>query len=264
PRYYAQALSDQDKHALSQGELNHNLKTYSLKDAIVHHDSRTDLVPRHGIDKLDKMEAHAHIVQERERSRQLLERKVRGSKYPKSRLSKSRGYDDHRMAYRSQASQSMYGLRSSSVPPQQPPPVPAASFASPSLPRMTRQFSFVEDVTPVSDSTPPPNHLRAASTVDYFTHPVVDPITRFTGTGTRPPCRRDISSFAATAIAPRPSTTTPVASSSRADSPLSKVVSPPQHEHNPNVTFDSFLVPHKSGKGEAFQGTSNAKKPKVP
>jgi hypothetical protein len=31
-------------------------------------------------------------------------------------------------------------------------------------------------------------------------------------------------------------------------------------EPRPDVTFDSFLEPHVSGKGEAYRGTENAKK----
>lgn len=34
------------------------------------------------------------------------------------------------------------------------------------------------------------------------------------------------------------------------------------HQHRPDVTFDSFLAPHASGKGEAFRGADNAKKDK--
>jgi hypothetical protein len=59
---------------------------------------------------------------------------------------------------------------------------------------------------------------------------------------------------------PQVSPLSPEPSSQRVRNPLA-----PQsttHRHNRSATFDTFLVPHKSGKGETFRGASNAKKQK--
>lgn len=49
-------------------------------------------------------------------------------------------------------------------------------------------------------------------------------------------------------------------SSTRVRSPLKQEV---QFRHDPEVTFDAFLVPHKSGKGEILPGAVKAKKPRL-
>jgi hypothetical protein len=102
---------------------------------------------------------------------------------------------------------------------------------TPASPQLSRTFSF--------DMTPPTlarsAHVRATSSGDYFS-------------------RRPVSQSAISTASPSSGT------SPRVRSPL--VPSASQHRHNPNTTFDSFLVPHKSGKGEAFRGASNAKKVK--
>lgn len=45
PRYYAQALTEEDKQALARGERNHNHKEWSGKDLVIHHGACKDLVP---------------------------------------------------------------------------------------------------------------------------------------------------------------------------------------------------------------------------
>lgn len=44
PRYYSQALSEEDKHALAVGEENHNLKKWSTADALQFWKSRLEFV----------------------------------------------------------------------------------------------------------------------------------------------------------------------------------------------------------------------------
>jgi hypothetical protein len=222
-RFYSNALNNEDKAALVRGELNHNLKVWTPKDLVMHHESRKSLVPQGpSVDKLRKMEALASIERDKQHSQQALNRKVRGSAIlPSFRLTNDKSEDDH-VTYHTQATQSMYDLRSSSAP--------APQRHIPSVPTLSREFSF--DAT-----TPPPleaTSIHPVSTGDYFSHRSSHPRS------TLPPYIADSRE------------------SSRVRSPL-----PRGHCHNPNTTFDSMLAPHKSGKGEVLRGSPNAKKVKV-
>ncbi|KAF1836830.1 hypothetical protein BDW02DRAFT_566606 [Decorospora gaudefroyi] len=85
-------------------------------------------------------------------------------------------------------------------------------------------------------------HTRAASSGDYFS---------------QTPARR--TAHHSRRLSPLATSSGPSSdSSTRVRSPLSQVFQP-----NPETTFDSFLQPHKSGKGEAFRNAENAKKPKT-
>jgi hypothetical protein len=227
-RYYSHALSTEDKDALTYGEHIHNLKPYTPKDVVMHHDSRKDLIPQgHGADKLRKMEALAHIEQDKQYSQQAIDKKKvrRSSLLPALRLTNEHGKDAH-VVYHSQASQSMYDLRTFN------PAVPQlhmdASVSS-LQPPMFRKFSF--DESPPSLSS----HVRATSAGDYF-------------------MRRN--SVYQGLLTPPSSNASP----HHMHSPLAP---PTDHQRDPSATFDAFLVPHKSGKGEAFRGAPNAKKEKV-
>jgi hypothetical protein len=222
-RFYSNALSNADKAALAHGELNHNHKVWTPKDVVMHHESRKSLVPQGpGVDKLRKMDALASIERDKQHSQQALNRKVRGSAIlPSFRLTNDKGEND-RVAYHSQATQSMYDLRSPSAP---------APTREP-MPTLARKFSF--------DATEPPPveavHIRAPSTGDYISH--------------RPARPRST-------LAPSTSSSD---SSTRVRSPLAPEVS--RHRNKPSATFDTMLAPHKSGKGEVLRGSPNAKKVK--
>jgi hypothetical protein len=229
-RYYPSALSEQDKEALVHGELNHNLKEYTPKDVVMHHESRKALVPQgHGVNKLHNMEALANIERQKQHSQQALNKKVRGSVIlPSFRLTNESGKDD-RITYHQQATQSMCDLRSPSAPPA--PQHPSNAPPSPPPPTLSRKFSFDTASPPAFQSS----HVRAASNGDYFSRHTRIPHTQL----------------------PSPPSS---GSSSRVRSPLVQEV--PRHRHNPSATFDSFLVPHKSGKGEVFRDSPSAKKDK--
>jgi hypothetical protein len=226
-RYYSHTLSNEDRDALARGEQNHNLKEFTRKDTVMHHESRKTLIPTN-ISKLDKMDAIAHIEKAKQHNQINLNKEVRDAvKLPLCRLVNEHGKGDC-TTYRSQVSQSMYDLRSSIT---SMPHMHSVLPVEPPLPNVSRKFSF--------EATPPPlswsSHLRVTSSNDYFSRPI------------RPQLSRPPSS---------PSSST----SSRVRSPLANEFSP--HQLNPNATFDAFLVPHKSGKGEAFRGTTNAKRSK--
>jgi hypothetical protein len=222
-RFYSNALSNADKAALAHGELNHNHKAWTPKDMVLHHESRKSLVPQgQGVDKMRKMDALASIERDKQHSQQALNRKVRGSAIlPSFRLTNDKGEND-RVAYHSQATQSMYNLRSPSAP---------APTREP-MPTLARTFSF--------DATEPPPveavHIRAPSTGDCFSHRAARPRSTLL-----------------------PSTSSSD-SSTRVRSALAPDIS--RHRHNPSATFDTMLAPHKSGKGEVLRGSPNAKKVK--
>jgi hypothetical protein len=230
-RYYDHTLSKGDHDALIMGELNHNLRAYTPRDVVMHHESRKELVPQGtaGTDKLREMEAFAKIEQEKQHSQQVQERNMvrRASNLPAFRLTDKHGRDT-RMTYRAyhaQVSQSMYDLNAARTQ-------AASKRLTIVPPGVSRQFSF--------QATPPAMsrllHIRSASGDDYFS--------------SRSVVHRQLSS------PPSSGFSTP-----RVRSPLAPQLS--AHRHNPSATFDSFLVPHKSGKGEAFRGTPTAKKPKA-
>jgi hypothetical protein len=227
-RYYSHALSAQDREALTHGELNHNLKAYTPKDVVLHHESRKELVPTGtgGMQKIAKMEAIADIEQAKKDSQQVLTQKARDtSLLPWFRLLDASGADN-RLTYASQATRSMYDLRSSHLSALQ-----LRASALPPLLEKARKFSF--DASPPAPSRP--LHARAAS--DYFSQPYHYQ---------SPP----------SPLCP------PSHAPSRARSPL--VPEAVRHTVDPSATFGSFLVPHKDGKGEVLLGSRDAKKEKMP
>ncbi|KAI4926522.1 hypothetical protein J4E85_006816 [Alternaria conjuncta] len=91
------------------------------------------------------------------------------------------------------------------------------------------------------------SHARAASSGDYFYQPSS---SRTTANNTR-----RISPLAT------PSGPSSSSSSNHVRSPLNQEV---RFRANPEATFESFLVPHKSGTGEVLAESKNAMKDKTP
>ncbi|KAL5116225.1 hypothetical protein ACEQ8H_005890 [Pleosporales sp. CAS-2024a] len=177
PRYYEQALAPDDKHALAQGEHNHNLKTYSKHAVVKHYDARKELVPR--------------------------------------------GYGPDNTSLKDKKQQ-----------------VKRQPLAQPSGSRLSRKLSF--DTAPEILSIR--SHARHVSHVDSCSSLSAPQSALPTPPASGPP------SPMPWPIVPRSSIAT-LAST---------------HSHNPGASFDAFLVPHKSGKGETIRGSANAKKEKPP
>ena len=219
-RYYGQALSQDDRQTLSHGVVNHNLKKWTPKDMVLHHESRKGLVPHgHGISNLDKLDALVSIQQEKELCQEALDKVCDLPGVTQNRTKTANGHKEN-LTHAPQVSQSMHDLRSASA---------SAPPESASPKHLTRTFSF--------DESPKNTHVRAASSGDYFARQA-----------------RPTRALRRRLREPSPATSD---ASSRVRSPLTKEV--PQHTHNPEVTFDAFLAPHTSGKGEAFLGAINAK-----
>lgn len=103
-------------------------------------------------------------------------------------------------------------------------------------------------------------HMRAASSGDYFSlqpsytqRKLGSHTRRISPLASSSSCSSSSSSSSDSSSFSSPSTAD---SSPRVRSPLAHEI---QFRHNPAVTFDSFLAPHKSGKGEAFCGAVNAR-----
>ncbi|KAF2865398.1 hypothetical protein BDV95DRAFT_507302 [Massariosphaeria phaeospora] len=211
-RYYSKALTEEDKHALAVGEINHNLREWDGRDLVMFHESRAALVPR-GME--DRDEVLERIESEKETSEQnlLKQQKVRHrfTRLPTFEVTKPTD------TYNAQASQSMSDLLALDVP--------ASPRISPTLSTITARAAPARSVASTRQSM----HIRQRSTGDYFS-------------------RRHVSQ--------------PSSHSSRSSVHISSSLATEArtYDYQPDITFDSFLSPHASGKGEAFRGADNAKK----
>jgi hypothetical protein len=204
-RYYAQALSTDDKQALILGTKNHNLIEWSAKDLVTHHESRKALVPRI-MPKVDKTNALAAIEHDKQDSQRALTEIT----------------DKVRKVFRI-----IPRIKVTNADPkkeEEPTWLPAEHWADSSL--------DLRQALPM----PPPDahrssHIRAASSGDYFS---TQPPARRGGARSRP------SPLASSSSGPPSSD----CSTTRVRSPLAQEL---QFRANPDMTFDSFLVPVKEG-----------------
>lgn len=229
-RYYSYALSSEDKHALAVGELNHNLKEWSLEDLILFHECRIDLIHP----GLENQEEWIELrTKEKEKSAQYVsdtrkkQRLVRRLSGPALTTLTSTSHFSHSTINHSQASQSEQQLRVTSAPvstaPHQASPI-SSVFGTTS--RQSRFFSPADLNAHM--------YASSASVSDNISHPQPQKLELKQSRGSSGIWR------------------------SRQASPLSPPSEARAYEARPGVTFDSFLAPHISGKGEAFRGSKNA------
>lgn len=236
PRYYATALSKEDRYTLTHGEKNHNLKEWTGWDLVRHHDSRRNLIPQ-VMPKVEKMNALADIEHSKQYSQRTMAKakvkdrvldKVRGMfRVPRIKITTDNGKEYQESTY----TQSIHGHHSTSSS-------PVCLLPSPSMSPSTPSLALDNNTTEHS-----PRHPRPSSSSDYFSH-------RPTHRASSSTHRRHISPLAL-------SSSPPSDSSVRVRSPLAHQVS---FQPNPDATFDTFLVPHKSGKGEVLHEVADAKK----
>ena len=234
PRYYAQALSEEDLKALARGEKNHNLQEWSDERLFTHHGDRRGLIPQ-AMPLEEKMIALAEIDHEMQQSQPAVAKtkeKVRNKLHtPRIRKTTDNKKDEeHSRTQFWQSSQSTYDLRSSMLPPPLPRSTPTAQPDEYEEPR-NRRYS----------------HARAASSGDYFYQPSSPRASTYN--------TRRISPLAS------PSGPSSSSSSNHVRSPLNQEV---LFRADPATTFDSFLVPNKSGTGVVLAESKNAMKNKTP
>lgn len=263
-RYYSQALSAEDQHALAVGEQNHNLREWKPDDVLRFHDSRLELIhpgPEGQKEMIEK------LMNEREKSEKVLasiKKRGRVSLFSFGTQTVGNAFGPSNANLR-QAYQPTRNVRHSSAPATpfagSPTSPPTSSQTSPQAsPTISPQVSLSNEFwasTPALILTPPSGKIEYASeeedaqaaqlpdrTEDYFAQPIAQPIAR------RPQTHQQhIRSSSANRV------------SAYICSPLNPQATPyrtPSHRPRPDVTFDSFLVPHASGKGEAFRGAENA------
>lgn len=220
-RYYQQNLSEEDRAALSSGELNHNLREWDYNDLLKYHASRIDTVPY-----TDKRQSTiAAILKEKRESEQWVSSwKQRERRFVRPLLTLFKAKTDsetHRLQMNDEASQSMKD------------PTLQESYLSP-------------DVEPQNDhSTEHHSYHRVLNTP--YQSPEVP--------GSSPSSGRDRVSHVG-AESDEESDEQP--QGSRPNEPFRAHAS---HERpytvKADVTFDTFLVPHVSGKGETYRSAQS-------
>ncbi|EDU48230.1 predicted protein [Pyrenophora tritici-repentis Pt-1C-BFP] len=246
--YYSHALSSSDKLALAHGEKNHNHKEWTPKDLVTHHEARKDLVPGGVMPKMDKVRALAGIECDRQDSRRALAQEVKDQVGTTFMWRVGVFADDVRKGKEEGAGYTYTYDYAGRMQMTSDTPSPPSLSLSPRRPSLPLSQSYPNLTIATTTSTTSSHHVRATSTGDYFSHHQQPRSTR--------PARRS-AHRASRNISPLASVSgTSSDSSTRVRSPLAQEV---RFRRNPEVTFDAFLVPHKSGKGEAFVDAVNAR-----
>ncbi|KAH7117114.1 hypothetical protein B0J11DRAFT_538331 [Dendryphion nanum] len=225
-RYYSHALSGEDKLALAVGELNHNHKLWGPTDEVLFQEARINLAHEGVADREEFLEARHNDLREAWKRLQTKPKQVRSLRV--FTLSKSSW----------KSSKSSTGTDTAQTPPFIPQPSPTT----------TREALTTILATPPAYPLPlleirTAMHHRTVSEGDYFSH-VPHPVRRLRQ---QSPLSPALSSPLSSPVS-RPS--------SIVSSNLSYRTQP--YTVRPEITFDTFLVAHKSGKGEAFRGADNA------
>ncbi|CAI9634827.1 unnamed protein product [Alternaria burnsii] len=145
-RYYAQALSAEDRLALAQGKEDDSLQDWLGESADTRHDRPGDLVPRvmPNVERTNALTTMGNDKQYSQRALSKLTKKDEESAYSETRRA---------------SCQSTYNFCSSALLPSEPSPLPE-SKSTPSF------QEFVNNVPRYHGS-----HARAASNEDYFSQP---------------------------------------------------------------------------------------------
>lgn len=242
-RYYSYALSDQDKHALAMGEKNDNLKEWAPSDLVQYQNSRIELVPycENRLEILtaiaqDKRSSEQFLLQVKNTKQLLLQlfggkdvqitldKQVRQSerlpliKVSPSRVGNIATYNEIQTEKRASRSPDATKSMIDLRLPSSAIPMP------PSLPSGVVQRPVSSNLG--GESLSRHARVRPSSNGDYFAG--------------RHGRHSSFQSGNSTLF-----TNTP----NRVRSPLAA------YEHKADITFDAFLAPHKSGKGETFRDT---------
>lgn len=250
-RYYSVVLSDEDRTALATGELNHNLKVWSDRDLVQHHTSRIELVPWTN----KRQAAIAKILDEKRDSERLALKSARQAKRSVSSHFKKLGTvketETHDVQARDEVVYSTPNFRAVSTPslllaPTSPPLRRSQEyFPVPIIESENNRWSIYSGISNRDDdfdiqsghSTAVRSPSITESSQDLSLHRGRAPV--------RPPLVRR-------------------ADHSASQLRMSRALDYPQYEPNPHVTFDSFLAPHISGKGETHRESVHARKEEEP
>jgi hypothetical protein len=258
-RYYATALSTEDKDALATGELNHNLKEWTPEDLLRFHDSRLNLIHPGPEDQKAMVE---QLMDEREKSEkfisELKKKKLVSHFLPffDSASSVSQPMRPYRgntsklsvsvvpLTDDEQACQQGAHMRSSSAPVS---PAFRSTDSSLSRPPIPSQLKSQTSVSGLPSRDP-----HQVPFVEADMHPSVRSWFGRSSSDlelTRPQSEHDNR---------RPNGLRHSSYVTNELTPLGVPSGAPMHQARPAVTFDAFLAPHVLGKGEAFRGAPNA------
>ncbi|KAJ4297545.1 hypothetical protein N0V90_005437 [Kalmusia sp. IMI 367209] len=223
-RYYAHALTGEDKVALAIGEKNHNLREWTADDLVQYQVSRIELVPYND----NRQEVIEVLMDEKHGSERFLlksEQHVRHlTGFPLTKLdlvSESKQKETCTQQTRHVVSHDMVDLRTVSMPNPNPSPT------TPSLPK-----------PPAVSGTQQQRHSAyggLGSSAEYFS---------------KKPGRKSMT--------PSPRSSDSSHNSGHIRSPLAPDGRP--YIRRADVTFDTFLEPHASGKGETYRDSEHSKK----
>ncbi|KAF2470684.1 uncharacterized protein BDR25DRAFT_314381 [Lindgomyces ingoldianus] len=280
PRYYATALTEDDKFDLAGGV---NTREWAAEDMIKFEESRKDLEP----DPHKEMEGFPPGCPEHEAAKFKLQRlAVLEEEYTrKTQASNSGNYlppKDARASTSPASPDSQNPLRESLQPmglPTYSVPISSLSMNEPvnhcssrgtdvqQITHLRASSSPISPVSPLSLGEPrEPLHFRTGSAGDYFSQPgnrVSAQLfpgylasQQFSPSHESPrEIRRAVSGDGNLSRSNARYTSQHNRIPSRIRSPLANEVT---FRVNPHVTFDSFVVQHASGKGEAYRGAVNA------
>ncbi|KAF9737907.1 hypothetical protein PMIN03_012615 [Paraphaeosphaeria minitans] len=252
-RYYSSALSDEDKTALAIGDLNHNLREWTGDMLVQYHVSRIELVPY--IE--ERQEIIAEILDEKRGSERFVLNWARQAKRfvcsPLSKLQMFKEVNTHNEQTRDEASRSMVDLRAASTPNLLLSPTSPTSSASPTPSTSGGGFPFPEGdaqnnrQTTYNGTSSIGDRLSRQSTNTYT---MQSPHTSDSS--------RDSTRNRARAPDGRPLVRRADRNTSRVRSSLASEAA--SYVAKADLTFDAFLAPHASGKGETHRDSIHIQK----
>lgn len=256
-RYYNNALSGEDRTALAIGDLNHNLREWTGDRLVQYHVSRIELVPYTN----ERQEIIAEILDEKRGSERFVLTSARQAKhFVSSLLSVRQMFEEmktHNKQTRDKASRSMVDLRAASTPSLLLSPTSPASPISPKSPTSRDYFHFhmVQ-----AHNTRQNTRGAASNNGDYFSRQSVS--SSMLQSPHTSESSRDSSRNRGRAPDRRPLIRKADRNGSRARPSLAPEALP--YLAKADVTFDTFLAPHVSGKGETHRDSIYIKKEERP
>ncbi|KAJ4355984.1 uncharacterized protein N0V89_004009 [Didymosphaeria variabile] len=232
-RYYSSSLSDEDRTALAIGELNHNLSEWSGGKLVQYHVSRIELVPY--TDK--RQDIIADILDEKRGGERFMLKSTQQAKRfvgsPLTKLEMVKEVEAYNVQTRDEDSRSMVDLRTVSTPSL---PLSPTSLAP--------QFSHESFPFPVSEAQNTRNSTSVGAGNNGL-RPARNPVVQSPHTSES---SRDSSRNRGRAWDRRPL----VRKADRNPNRIRSSFSPP-YVAKTDITFDTFLAPHASGKGETHR-----------
>ncbi|KAF2749236.1 hypothetical protein M011DRAFT_525143 [Sporormia fimetaria CBS 119925] len=228
-RYYAHALTPTERSSLASGVQNHNHRSWTHpSDLLLYHASRLHLTdsmnPAVKQNVEEWLDHQQRIVEKAELLRKRKRQRV--SKIPG--LLRRKTVDSLEKLDNVKGTEQMKGVWGDEVY-----GTPHAAWSTP----MLRSHTETETMVPLTASVPAVPQIRVSSARPATVYQPFEPS----------PVNSRSSSATRNSVYIHSTLT-----------PLGTARTPENHTPRPEITFDAFLAPHKSGKGEAYRGAENA------